>query len=113
MSGLAADVNACAGYIWEDELPGGSKKMLRRSFAQNGAYIAAGNLVTLADGSYQKVEVLKVNDVLMTSAEGDTKPVKVSRDMHPMELTAGLTGFGEWDLYHPQTIHRALIDNRW
>ncbi|UNI18784.1 hypothetical protein JDV02_005034 [Purpureocillium takamizusanense] len=81
------------GYFWENELPYGSKKMLRKSFARNGAYIVAGNWITLADGSYRKVETLKVNDVLLTSATGDTDPVKVSREMHPMELTAGLIGF--------------------
>ncbi|KAK2605937.1 hypothetical protein QQS21_003663 [Conoideocrella luteorostrata] len=81
------------GYFWEDELPYGSKKMLKKYFARNGAYIAAGNVITLADGSYRKVETLKVNDMLLTSAKGDTDPVKVSRDTHPMELTAGLISF--------------------
>ncbi|KAJ3529746.1 hypothetical protein NM208_g9620 [Fusarium decemcellulare] len=81
------------GYLWENELSYGSKKMLRKSFAQNGAYIAAGNIITLADGSYRTVEKMKVNDLLLTSAKGDTDPAKVSREMHPMELTAGLISF--------------------
>ncbi|KAL2751802.1 hypothetical protein ACRALDRAFT_1073126 [Sodiomyces alcalophilus JCM 7366] len=113
------------GYYWEDELPYGSKTMLRRDVAPNGAYITAGSAVTMADGSFRNVETLRQGDLLLTSAT-QAQTTKISREVFPMELTAGLIGFnGEKPFATPAQVfyttsglravnpHAAMMQNPW